>query len=55
LPNRPVNVLRLLDHRTQKEAEEIVRMGQQVTWPRLEMIRTQTKISRTLDRILADF
>ncbi|MEO0604737.1 MAG: DUF3336 domain-containing protein, partial [Myxococcota bacterium] len=53
LPERPpLNVLRLLDYRTEQEARAMIESGERATWPHLEMIRTQTKISRTLDRIL---
>ena len=51
-PRRLPNPLRYLDFRTDREARELIRMGERATWPRMEMIRTQTKISRTLDRIL---
>lgn len=49
----PPNPLRMLDFRSEEEARELVHAGQHATWPRIEMIRTQTKISRTLDRLLA--
>ncbi len=29
--------------------------GERAAWPKIEMIRTQTKISRTLSRILSDY
>jgi hypothetical protein len=29
-------------------------MGERATWPKIEQIRVQTKLSRTLDRILAE-
>ena len=48
-----VSPIRLLDFRTEREAHALVRAGERTTWPRIEMIRTQTKVSRTLDRILA--
>jgi hypothetical protein len=30
-------------------------MGEKSTWPKIEMIRVQTRVSRTLSKILADF
>ena len=49
----PPNPFRILDYRSEEEALDLVRAGERATWPTLAMIRTQTKISRTLDRILA--
>ena len=34
------------------DAETIVQLGERTTWPKIEMVRIQTKISQTLDRIL---
>jgi hypothetical protein len=31
---------------------ELIAMGEKATWPKIEMIRIQTKIGRTLDDIL---
>lgn len=54
VPSRmPVSPFRIIDFRTESEAQQLVRTGERATWPFIEMIRTQTKISRTLDRILA--
>lgn len=52
LPSPLPNPLRSLDYRSEEEARRLVLAGERATWPRIEMIRTQTKISRTLDRIL---
>gem|GEM_PF-3913419 len=30
-------------------------MGERSTWPKIEMIRIQTKINRVLDHILRDY
>ena len=30
-------------------------MGERATWPKIEMIRIQTKIGRKLDRIVGEF
>lgn len=46
---------KLLSHPTQDEVMSFVAEGERATWPKLEMIRVCTKISRTLDRILADY
>ncbi|MCP4302934.1 MAG: DUF3336 domain-containing protein [Gammaproteobacteria bacterium] len=51
---RLINPLRLLAHRSMDEVVELIEMGEKVTWPKIEMIRVQTKISKKLDRILRD-
>ena len=48
------NPLKLLAHRSTEEIMELITMGEKATWPKIEMIRIQTRISRTLDRILKD-
>jgi NTE family protein len=52
---RYFNPFRLLAFLTEKEIRELVTAGEKATWPKIEMIRTQTRISRTLDRILSNF
>lgn len=37
------------------EIAELIQLGKRTTWPKIEMVRTQTKISQTLDRILFDY
>ena len=54
LPERRFfNPLRWLAHRSVEEVVELIEMGERATWPKIEQIRVQTKISRTLDDILA--
>ena len=48
------NPLKLLAHRSVAEVVEFIEMGERATWPKMEQIRIQTRISRTLDRILDD-
>jgi TAG lipase / steryl ester hydrolase / phospholipase A2 / LPA acyltransferase len=48
------NPFRLLAFLTEKEIRELVVAGEKATWPKIEMIRIQTRISRTLDRILVN-
>jgi len=45
--------LRLVSPYTHKEIGELMLEGERQTWPRLEMIRISSQISRTLDGILA--
>ncbi|MGB5625906.1 MAG: DUF3336 domain-containing protein [Woeseiaceae bacterium] len=55
LPDRRFfNPLKLLAHRSIEEVVELIEMGEKATWPKLEMIRIQTKISKKLDQILID-
>ena len=55
LPDRLLfNPLKLLAHRSVEEVVELIAMGERVTWPKIEMIRIQTKIGRKLDRIVGE-
>jgi NTE family protein len=54
-PKRFFNPFKVLAYLSAKEILELVESGQRSTWPRIEMIRTQTRISRTLQRILKDY
>lgn len=38
-----------------QQVNDLVTMGERTTWPKIEMIRTQTKISQTLDQILFQY
>ncbi|MEN8664395.1 MAG: DUF3336 domain-containing protein [Polycyclovorans sp.] len=52
-PRRRVfSPLRLLSPYTNDEIDELMRVGERQTWPRIEMIRICTQISRTLEEIL---
>jgi TAG lipase/steryl ester hydrolase/phospholipase A2/LPA acyltransferase len=56
LPDKRLfNPLKLLAPRSTEEVIELIAMGEKSTWPKIEMIRTQTQVSRTLSRILRDF
>ena len=50
--SRLFNPLKLLAHRSIEEILDLIAMGERATWPKIEMIRIQTKISRKLDDIL---
>ena len=53
LPRRRFwNPNKLLAILTEEETDAMIREGEVSTWPKLEMIRNCTRISRTLDRIL---
>ena len=49
---RRVNPFHLLSPRTKREILDLIRMGERATWPTIEKIRTQTRISLALDAIL---
>lgn len=46
------NPLKLLAHLSVEDVQKLMLMGERSTWPKLEMIRTQTKIGHTLEEIL---
>jgi NTE family protein len=46
------NPAKLLHVLSEDDTRALVREGEKATWPRIEMIRNCTRISRTLDRIL---
>lgn len=46
---------KLLGDISQKDMQYLLDMGKRTSWPKLEMIRTQTRISQVLDRIVRDF
>ncbi len=49
------NPLRALSRRSRDEIRELIDEGERATWPRIERIRIQTRISRTLDPILRSY
>ena len=42
---------KLLAHLSETEILSLIEMGERATWPKIEMIRIQTRISHALDRI----
>jgi NTE family protein len=54
-PNRFFNPFKVLAYLSAREILDLVDSGQRATWPRIEMIRTQTRISRCLAQILRDY
>lgn len=50
-PLSVANPLRLLSYRSDAEVRQLIAWGERATWPKLEMIRVQTLIGRTLDDI----
>ena len=49
------NPMRLLARLTEEELLNLITEGQQATYPKIEMIRNCTKISRALQEIIADY
>ena len=54
-PNRFFNPFKILAYLSIQEIRELIASGEKATWPRIEMIRVQTRISRTLARILSRY
>jgi len=54
-PNKFFNPFKLLAYRSTKEIMKLISTGERATWPKIEMIRLQTKVSRTLDKILTAY
>ena len=54
-PNRFFNPFKILAYLSIKEIRELIASGEKATWPRIEMIRVQTRISRTLAKILSRY
>ena len=50
--SRAHNPVRALSYRETEEAMDLIRDGERATWPKIEMIRVQTKIGRTLEEII---
>ncbi len=53
--SRLFNPMKLLAFKSVDEIVELIEMGERATWPKIEMIRIQTKIGRRLDAILEGF
>ena len=54
-PRRFFNPFRILAFLSEDEILDLVDAGERATWPHIEMIRIQTRISRTLEDILEDY
>lgn len=52
-PFRPLLYRKLLTNPDREDLEMFIRLGEQATWPRLAMIRDQTRISRTFSDCIA--
>jgi NTE family protein len=50
-----INPLKLLTFPGEKQMYKLISAGERCTWPKLEMIRQQTRISRTLREVLQKF
>jgi TAG lipase/steryl ester hydrolase/phospholipase A2/LPA acyltransferase len=49
------NPLKLLSFPGEKQMQRLIDAGERCTWPKLEMIRQQTRVSRKLDEIMARY
>ncbi len=48
-------ISKILSNLPIEDIQELIELGQSTTWPKIEMVRTQTKVSQTLDRILIEY
>ena len=46
-PFKPLLYRKILSNPNKEDLEMFIRLGEQATWPRMAMIRDQTRISRT--------
>jgi len=53
--NRFPNPFKILHHLTTEEVMALVSSGERSAWRKIEMIRIQTRISSTLDKIVQDY
>lgn len=54
-PTKFFNPTKVLAHLSEKEIAELVLMGERSTWPKLEMVRVQTKVGGVLSSIVKDY
>jgi predicted acylesterase/phospholipase RssA len=48
-PRMPANLMRIMKNASTKEVAEFIQTGERATWPKIEMIRNTTVISRTFE------
>ena len=53
--SRFYNPFKILSRLSTDEVMKLVTAGERATWRRMEMIRVQTRISKTLDRLLREY
>lgn len=51
-PRQPANVLRILKNANSEEIGRFIQMGERSTWPKVELVRNTTAVSRTFERCL---
>lgn len=51
-PRQPMNAFRVLSNASPEDVARYIHSGETSTWPKLEMIRNATTISRTIDQCL---
>ena len=54
-PNKFFNPFKLLAYLNEAEIRDLISTGEKAAWPKIEMIRMQTRISRILTSILEDY
>jgi len=51
-PRQPTNILRILKNASHQEVVRFIEMGERTTWPKIEMIKNTTLVSRTFDKCM---
>ena len=49
-PRQPLNALRIFKNVSTEEVARFISLGERTTWPKLEMIRNTTRVSRAFER-----
>lgn len=49
-PRKPTNMLRIFKNVTTQEVAQFIALGEHTTWPKLELIRNSTKVSRAFEK-----
>ena len=51
-PRQPTNILKILKNASQHEIGQFIRVGEKTSWPKIEMVKNSTMISRTFEACL---
>lgn len=54
-PRKYFNPLKQLSWMSRQDMQDLIDAGRRSTWPKVEMIRLQSKISRTLEKIMREY
>ena len=54
-PKKYFNPIKQFGHMSRADMDDLVEAGRRATWPKIEMIRLQSKISRTVEKITNEY